>query len=286
MREVLFAVNWHSDEIERYTYDAATLTWNREALALAGVSDIDISTDGEVLLAVGDNVVYTLDPDADTLSAESFVTYDFMDDYSTCKHYFQGIRVTSNGTALLLSGLRYCSGYSEDYWLDITTGTVSKADNDFGILKVSGDRHRIYEEYFYDWQYLDFTSKKFVDDGAETDIVSLDGDGSHYVGIDTAGYGVFDSNTHTKLGSFAGDTYNSGLVMSYDGMHIYKFDSSTNVLTRYEVGAKDASGVFQATGSHTLYGDIGSGSMIVSHDGGTLFIKGLYGIAVVDLTSF
>jgi hypothetical protein len=49
--------------------------------------------------------------------------------------------------------------------------------------------------------------------------------------MDAAGYGVFDSKDHSKLGSFTSDTYNTGLVMSWDGTRIYKFNSSTNVLT-------------------------------------------------------
>lgn len=264
-------------ELLRYPYTAGAWATTPDSVSVPALQDAGISLTGKLVVAISDNAITPIDPG--TLLAGTPISAPFDPIY-----VFQHLAFSNDGYALISTGIKGSGSTSlYRYQADDLSNGVAIGSFDFAVLGASADGSRVTIR-----QSLDFPAE-VVQYNASTG--SFD---NTPITLGLLKYGPVMDRAATRFILGRTNVYGANyiqqgslpsavpVVMSPDGTKAYCFVGGTTLRT-YDLAASPVAGLFPEIGTGTtLPGDPGADAkIIISPDGGTLFIAGADGIVVV-----
>lgn len=281
-----------SGDIFRYTNNGTNWSATPTSQYVPTFRDIGLATDGSKLIAVSDCAVTPLDPvllSAGTSANLNCATLSII--------HFNHMVMTNNGLMLITTGVNG-SGSSPLYGYSLRTGTVTPVDGYYNYFyfgspgaSLDGSRAAIIEGGLsptppvirYDASSGSLSSTNLLLNQDYINPPLLDRSGTKVI---LNGHLVYDGN-YNQIGDLpCGGITSAGVeysVIAPDGTRAYCYNQGTQVLHTYNLTATPVAGMFPEIGTGTnLVGNPGAGAtrMVVSPDGGTLFIAGPEAIVV------
>lgn len=283
-RKCVYAANPGANVIERFC-DSGT-TWSSSSVTATGVKDISLNPNGQEIIAISSNTLYRINANTFTVSSSKTAAEIGISLWAGYDELLS-IVIANDGRALILAGYQWTSLYRYDLNRSANAETVSSYSyyNISGALGmgislnrdrvVTGDSPAISTFYL---RLYDATNGSITQSAANTaaaTVVTLDRTGTRigawsYVLDDTMG--------------ILGYTSNWRMVISPTGTRAYNFNSYDQTLRTFDISGSSVSQIGTGTVLSTVPGPTGTYSenlMVVSDDGGTLFIDGPAGMVVL-----
>ncbi len=286
---LLLAVSTTSGTPEVLRYAYSTGSWQQSSVPVAGLADISLSTQGNELLALSQQALSELDPAALTLLS-SYTPNPAPAPGLPANAYFKNLVVANDGNAVVTTGIAgstvtpvyLFSARSPAFTQPSTAPSLDNAtpgaSADGSLVTLAEGDPSLASNPPAAYEYT-AASESF---SATTTLINqnqiapvLDRSAVHVVLNGTSVY----NNAFNYLGSLPGTTL--AVALSPDSNCAYTYDSSGQILT-FNLNAGASGGSFVSLGGTPVSspGTAGLVKMVISPDGGTLFLAGSSQIVV------
>ena len=283
-RQLLFAANAIDRVLEKYTYNGTTWNSTPATLAMIGIADMVLSTDGATLFVVKhDNKVYEIDPDTLTLRSAVDVK-TFRDDGCSGDDCLDTAAISSDGDGVFLDS----NQFREIYFYNAETNTsISSPDAGYEDNTISIWNAKLYRSHSGDRILIDGSSNDYIFNSVQKNVSLISGVdvNANPKAINSDGRVII---TGTSILKDSGSGYISYATLpitpsltavSRDGNKAYIYNGT--VLKVYDISTPT---VTQVGADITLVASPGTlEEMIVTANGNAAFIAGVDNIVVVPI---
>ncbi len=294
-----------NNKLWRYTYSSSAWTSAPEIIAIPDLRAITFSNDGSRLLALTGYSLQELDPANPGAGASKTISAPFTSG-TPYTRFFKQIAFGNDGVAVLSTGGVGVSGYSDTYLYSSITNTFTPAaptlslysagEGGSPMLTASADGSVVLaaqsgltpapQLFQYSPANTQLAPTRLRFNQRSDEPALTDSSASKRLLYDLSTASVYDSN-YALLGRFSAAGGNSlrAVAMNRQGTRAYTMNSD-NTLHAYDLAAAPVNNNYPEIGLGSPQTVPASGTnvpvrLIVTPDGGTLFLAGDTGIAVI-----
>jgi hypothetical protein len=290
-----------NNKLWRYTYSGSTWTAAPE-VSIPGLCALTFSNDGSKLLALADYSLLQLDPANPSLATATTIAAPFQQSSTTGSPYFTGMALANDGYALVSTGILNGTGDVATYLYSSTAASFielgatlllySWPSGGSPALAASADGSLVLAAqtgvnptppvFQYSPETTLMTQTRINSNQLSGQPAVMDSSAAKRVVYDKNTSSVYDSN-FALLGNIPGTV--RVLTVNRQGTRLYALNQDSTLHT-YDLAAATVGGNYPEMGSGNAQTVPASGAglavrLAISPDGGTLFLVGDTGVAVI-----